>query len=231
MNSHNFDFWNKLVSTTHTGDSKARSALWVELFANVSDDIKKIIVASVGVYGQCIGQPGQTVMIPGSKYRVLKDYIAKNIYNCWQDQPGWVRWTDGGNSNKQNEALTYASIFLGHYVRQGEDTALSAIRPTGLPPTMDGWKPAIAGLPVIGLVEPPATNEPYEIRKAAEHDFFGSTHSVYNKNTGALVFQGTEGKCKEIVPALALAYRQGIEHSSKLLAELAKAPVTALLSI
>lgn len=35
--------------------------------------------------------------------------LAKQVYQSWESQPGFVPWVDGGNSSKQNEARQIAS--------------------------------------------------------------------------------------------------------------------------
>lgn len=35
--------------------------------------------------------------------------LAKQVYQSWESQPGFVPWVDGGNSHKQNEARAMAS--------------------------------------------------------------------------------------------------------------------------
>lgn len=44
-----------------------------------------------------------------SRIGTLLERVAKQIYDSWKDQFGWVPWQDGGNSDKQNEARQIAS--------------------------------------------------------------------------------------------------------------------------
>jgi hypothetical protein len=38
---------------------------------------------------------------------------AREIYDGWKDQPGWVPWVEGGNSHRQDDARRIAASGVG----------------------------------------------------------------------------------------------------------------------
>jgi len=79
---------------------------------------------------------------------------AQRLYETWSDQPGWVPWVPGGNSDKQNEARRQA-----HRIETDEPVAPGVAGPCacgkGYDDDGDGDCPACGAAEVEALSEQP----------------------------------------------------------------------------
>lgn len=95
-----------------------------EMHATISNEVKQHNLKfggapSAAVNGYSIPlyaeQPAPVAVVSGgrqagkSHLAAQLESLAKQVYQSWESQPGFVPWVDGGNSTKQDEARQIAS--------------------------------------------------------------------------------------------------------------------------
>lgn len=89
--------------------SKPDPRIWPHLLCYAPNHIRQRLKALFTTTGKTVEESSQSV-VPSAKEEIgvnckqLIEDLAKKHYETWSNQPGYVPWQEGGNSDKQEEA-------------------------------------------------------------------------------------------------------------------------------